>query len=291
MALPTRLLVVITLAFLAIERLRPGRRLPHVTGWHLRALALNLAQLAITLGTGVLWIQIAGWPSLFALSTLEQPVLEGLLGWFLGTLVFYWWHRLRHADGFWNVFHQIHHSPARIQVLTSFYKHPLEIFTNSVLAAWLLYAVLGSSVEGAAWYNLFAATGEYLYHANYRSPRWLRYLVQTPELHAVHHQHGVHRYNYADLPVWDRLFGTYRDATDFVPRCGFEDDMEQRLGLMLRFGDVYRTGAHRRHRHEGDADDDRPWGGNGVPGDGVSANNVRDGTVNDAQGDNPGYAS
>ena len=52
-----------------------------------------------------------------------------------GTFVFYWWHRVRHLPGFWVVFHQVHHSPARIEALTAFYKHPVEILTDSALAA------------------------------------------------------------------------------------------------------------------------------------------------------------
>ena len=75
-----------------------------------------------------------------------------------------------------------------------------------------IYLFLGCSVEAAAWYNLFAATGEYFYHANLKTPRWLRYIIQTPELHSIHHQLDVHRYNFSDLPIWDRLFGTYKPA-------------------------------------------------------------------------------
>jgi sterol desaturase/sphingolipid hydroxylase (fatty acid hydroxylase superfamily) len=72
-----------------------------------------------------------------------------------------------------------------------------------------------------------------------RAPRWLRYFIQTPQLHSIHHQFDVHNYNYADLPLWDRLFGTYRDAVDFADRCGFPEGAEQRLVPMLCFKDVY----------------------------------------------------
>ena len=67
----------------------------------------------------------------------------------------------------------------------------------------------------------------------------VRYFIQTPELHSIHHQLDVHRFNFGDIPLWDRLFGTYRDATSFVPRCGFPPGAEQKLGQMLRFKDVY----------------------------------------------------
>jgi sterol desaturase/sphingolipid hydroxylase (fatty acid hydroxylase superfamily) len=144
-------------------------------------------------------------------------------------------------DGFWLVFHQLHHSPSRIEALTSFYKHPLEILSDSLLAALVLFPLLGCSMMGAFWFNFFAATGAYFYHSNLRTPRWLRYFIQTPELHSIHHAYGVHRYNYSDLPIWDRLFGTYKDTTEFAPRCGFPDGAEQKLAAMLAFEDVYHS--------------------------------------------------
>jgi sterol desaturase/sphingolipid hydroxylase (fatty acid hydroxylase superfamily) len=192
-----------------LERIFPGRELPHVPGWYIRAMLINLAQLGITLGTGQLWIKFFGGASLVSFASWDFPLAEGFIGWFIGTFVFYWWHRLRHKNGFWRVFHQIHHSPSRIEIFTSFYKHPVEILSNSLLSAVILFPVLGCSILGGFWYNFFAATGEYFYHANVRTPKWLRYFIQTPELHSIHHQLDVHDYNYSDLPIWDRIFGTY----------------------------------------------------------------------------------
>ncbi len=239
--MPTGLLIIATILFLAAERVFPGRRLPHSSGWYFRCLSMNLAQLCITLGFGDLWIEWSGSASLLDLSQLASPSVEGFLGWFAGTFVFYWWHRLRHRNGFWQVFHQIHHSASRIEVLTSFYKHPAEILLNSLITAVVLFPVLGVSLLAGFWYNFFAATGEYFYHANLKTPGWIRYLIQTPELHSVHHQYNVHRYNYSDIPVWDRLFGTYRDSVSFTERCGFPDGAEQRIGSMLVFKDVYES--------------------------------------------------
>jgi len=236
--LPSILVVVATLVFLVWERLAPGRALPRVEGWYARALLVNFAQLGITLATARLWTRMFD-RSLFHLADWEVPIAEGFVGWFVGTFFFYGWHVLRHRKGFWVVFHQLHHSPARIEILTSFYKHPVEILSDAILSALVLYPLLGCSMMGAFWYNFFAATGEYFYHANMRTPRWLRWFIQTPELHSIHHQYDVHRFNYGDIPLWDRLFGTYRDATEFAPRCGFPAGAEQRLGAILRFEDVY----------------------------------------------------
>lgn len=239
LTLPTLLTIASTVFFLVLERVRPGRELPHVPGWYVRALALNGVQLAITLAFNGVWNRWFAGASLLNLSMIPWPALQGFLAWTIGTFFFYWWHRLRHANGFWQVFHQVHHSPARIEVATSFYKHPLEILSDSFLAGVILYPLCGVSLEAAFWNNFFAATGEYFYHANFKSPRWLKYVIQTPELHSIHHQVGVHRGNYADLPLWDRLFGTYRDTNEFSPACGFPNGNERHLGDMLRFRDVY----------------------------------------------------
>jgi len=238
-SLPTALVIVSTVIFLVLERVFPGRELPHSKGWYTRAILVNLSQLVITLATARLWIEIFDDVSVFKFSSWNMPLLEGFVGWFVGTFFFYWWHRLRHAKGWWLVFHQIHHSPSRIELVTSFYKHPIEILSDAILSAVVLYPLLGCSLMGAFWYNFFAGTGEYFYHANVRTPHWLRYLIQTPELHSVHHQFDVHKYNFSDIPLWDRMFGTYKDTTEFVERCGFPKGAEEKLIPMLAFKDVY----------------------------------------------------
>jgi len=239
LALPTLLIIVSAAIFMTLERLRPGRELPNAPGWYVRALVITGFQIAITLGTNSLWNNLFGSASLFNLNTLRMPVVEGFIGWFVGTFFFYWWHRIRHMNGWWVMFHQIHHSPARIEAITSFYKHPVEILADSALAAAVLYPLLGCSLEGAMWFNFFAATGEFFYHSNFRSPRWLKYFIQTPELHSIHHELDVHRFNFADLPIWDRLFGTYRDTDTFAEACGFPRHNERHLARMLAFRDVY----------------------------------------------------
>ena len=239
LTLPSILVIAATVAFLVLERLFQGRPLPRVKGWYLRVLLVNGAQLLITLATARLWIELFGELSLLHLAQWNLPLAEGFVGWFVGTFFFYWWHVIRHRKGWWLAFHQIHHSPSRIETLTSFYKHPIEILSDALLSAVVLYPLLGCSMMGAFWYNFFAATGEYFYHANVRTPKWLRYFIQTPELHSIHHQYNVHKDNFADLPLWDRMFGTYKDTTVFADRCGFPTGAEEKLIEMLAFKDVY----------------------------------------------------
>jgi sterol desaturase/sphingolipid hydroxylase (fatty acid hydroxylase superfamily) len=238
--LPISIICALTIVFFAYERLVPGRTLPEAPGWYVRALFLNACQLGIIVLAGVTWNRRFQVHSLLHLSHWGSPLLQGFIGWFIGTFVFYWWHRARHdVDFLWNAFHQVHHSPTRIELLTAFYKHPVEIAADSILASALLFSILGASLVGAAWFNVFAVFGEYFYHSNIRTPRWLGYFLQRPEHHSIHHELDVHRFNFGDITWWDRLFGTFREAGDFAPRCGFPDNHERKLGAMLMFKDVY----------------------------------------------------
>ena len=237
--LPTICTILAAVIFLVWERVVPGREMPNSKGWYARVLFVNALQIGITFGTNKLWFNWLSGSSLFHISNWNSPVLQGFVGWLISTFFFYWWHRIRHANGFWVVFHQVHHSPQRIEALTTFYKHPIEILSDALIIALLMYPVLGASLEGAFWLNFFAATASYFYHSNIRSPRWVKYFIQTPELHSIHHQLNVHKYNFADLPLWDKLFGTYKDTDDFVEHCGFPRNNERKLWKMMVFKDVY----------------------------------------------------
>ena len=238
--MPTYLLLLVIAVFFVAERALPGRELPNSTGWYVRAVFLSLCQLLIVILAGYTWEVSLSGASLFSVSESMPAYAQGLLAWFIGTFVFYWWHRARHeSDLLWRGLHQIHHSASRIEMLTSFYKHPLEIAANSVLISLVLFTVLGASPEAAAWFNLFAAAGEIFCHSNLRTPHWVGYVMQRPEHHSIHHQFDVHDFNYGDITWWDRMFGTFKDAGEFTDRCGFREGREQRLGEMLAFRDVY----------------------------------------------------
>lgn len=57
--------------------------------------------------------------------------------------------------------HQIHHSPQRLEVITSFYKHPLEMTVNSIIGSLLVYSFLGLNMEAGAIYPLCKALGDF----------------------------------------------------------------------------------------------------------------------------------
>jgi sterol desaturase/sphingolipid hydroxylase (fatty acid hydroxylase superfamily) len=232
--------LVIFVACALLERAVPGWTLPHVRTWPLRVIAINVVQLGIVLLAGVTWERWLSSASVFHLSRTLGPWTGGFVAYFIATFVFYWWHRLRHeSDRLWLGFHQIHHSPQRLEVITSFYKHPLEMTVNSILGSLLVYSLLGLSVRAGAIYTFFTAVGEFFYHTNVRTPRWVGYVFQRPEMHRIHHEYGRHRNNYGDFVWWDMLFGTYENPPEFTSTCGFDDEKEQRLGAMLAFRDVH----------------------------------------------------
>ena len=166
-------------------------------------------------------------------------VRGAIVGYLAITFVYYWWHRWRHSIRLlWRWFHQVHHSPQRIEIITSFYKHPVEIVSNSLLSSVIVYLGVGLSPTAAVHAVLLTGLAELFYHWNVPTPYWLGFLFQRPESHCIHHQEGVHSFNYADLPMWDMLFGTFKNPRHWEETCGFGPDGEHRLPEMLRGVDV-----------------------------------------------------
>lgn len=234
----------IAAAMLVVELLRPGRQWPRVPGWIARALLLNALQAGAVFLAGLTWDR---WFPQLRLLDLQHfgTVFSALVGYLVITFVYYWWHRARHEIGFlWRWFHQVHHSPQRIEVLTSFYKHPLELIANGALSSFILYALLGLDPAAAALAVTLTGIAELFYHWNVKTPYWLGFFIQRPESHCVHHQDGWHRSNYSDIPLWDMLFGTFHNPRDYDAACGFGPEREPQLSDMLRGRDVNAPRSH-----------------------------------------------
>ncbi|MGE0821798.1 MAG: sterol desaturase family protein [Candidatus Binatia bacterium] len=224
----------------------PGRAWPPVTGWWARAAFLNGMQGLMVLVAGVTWDQ---WLMRHRLWSADVLGVTGgaIVGYLAITFIYYWWHRWRHeVQLLWRWFHQVHHSPQRIEIITSFYKHPFELLANSILSSAILYLLVGLGPLAAVQAVLLSGLAELFYHWNVRTPYWLGYLFQRPESHCVHHQEGLHSYNFGDLPVWDMLFGTFHNPGQWQERCGFGAENEQRLGAMLAGVDVHVVPVHVR---------------------------------------------
>ncbi len=233
-------IVVLGLVLMLLERLVPARQLPAVPGWWGRVVGANVAQFAVVVIAGYSWDRWLARASVLSLGELgwSTPV-QGALGYVVASFVYYWWHRARHDVNFlWLACHQLHHSPQRIEAITSFYKHPVELMANSLLSSGLSYGLLGLTPAGAAWVTFLSAAAEFFYHLNVRTPRWVGFFIQRPEMHRIHHARGVHYGNFGDLPIWDFLFGTYDNPPTFAGECGFKPEREARVGSMLAFRNV-----------------------------------------------------
>ena len=232
------IVIGIGLAFMLLERLIPDQKLHEVKGWWIRVMLINFAQICIIYLGSYTWDKWFLSYSVFNLSMLH-PAIGALIAYFIISFIFYWWHRVRHdVNMLWILCHQVHHSARRIETITSFFKHPLEIVLDSMLIALVNLVFLGIGVEGSAWTMLYTACAEYFYHMNIKTPHWLGYIIQRPEMHRIHHMQGKHYKNFADLPVWDMLFGTYENPLETKTLCGFKPEREQRFTDMLLFKNV-----------------------------------------------------
>lgn len=236
--------VLIGLVILMIlERIFPDRELKTVTGWWQSVILINILQLTIILigmVTWERWFQIKNI-SLINFGQYMGPILGGFVAYIINTWIFYWWHRLRHENYFfWILCHQLHHSPQRIETITSFYKHPLEILINSILITILLYPILGLKIESSAWFSMFSAFGEFFYHMNIKTWKWMGYIFQRPESHRFHHSRNkrITCPNYSDLPIWDILGGTFVNPELANIETGYTHENEARRLEMYLFKDV-----------------------------------------------------
>lgn len=237
------MLIPLILAFaicFVLERTSPGWALPQVRGWSARLAVVLALQVLVAATAGYAWHRWMPGESLFELSEALPAWIAGPLAYFIATFFYYWWHRWRHESDFlWRAFHQVHHSARRLEVATAFYKHPAESLIDLAIGGSIAYPLLGLSPEAGAAYMACAVLGELFFHANLRTPRWVGYFFQRPEMHRIHHEHARHRNNYGDITWWDMLFGTYENPATWDARCGFDDAREQRLGDMLAWRDVH----------------------------------------------------
>lgn len=222
-----------------LERLFPAQPLPKVRGWWTRVIVINCFQAAIVIAGGFLWERWFESASLFKLSNYTSTWVSAFIAYLVITFVYYWWHRARHDISFlWLTLHQVHHSPSRIETITSFFKHPLEILINSILITIIIFGILGINRTAGQIVTVITCYAEFFYHMNLKTPFWAGFFIQRPEMHRFHHQVGRHYNNFADLPIWDFLFGTYFNPKSEKTNCGFLPAREKQFWNMIQFKDV-----------------------------------------------------
>ena len=225
-------------ALMLWEAVFPAKRLPRVRGWRLMGLTAFTGYFFLSSYLPLLWGETLARLQLFDLTCLGKwgGAAVGLLVYEAGA---YSYHRSMHGSQLlWRGLHQMHHSAERLDTFGTFWFSPLDMIGWTLLASLALTLVVGITPEAAV-LVLYTTTFLAIFqHANIRTPRWLGYIVQRPESHSHHHERGVHARNYADLPVFDLIFGTFHNPRDFAPATGFYDGASYRVGEMLAFRDV-----------------------------------------------------
>jgi sterol desaturase/sphingolipid hydroxylase (fatty acid hydroxylase superfamily) len=213
---------------LAWEQLAPrrARTLGRLQRWpaNLSIVVLNTLIVRLPLPAAAVGVALAvesrGWGLL---------PLAGLPGWaavvagvVLLDLAIYLQHVLFHAvPALWRL-HRMHHADLDIDVTTGARFHPIEIVL-SMLIKFAVITALGVPPMAVVLFEMLLNATSMFNHSNARVPLRLepvlRWLVVTPDMHRVHHsvERDETNSNFGfNLPLWDRVFGTYRAQ----PRAG-----------------------------------------------------------------------
>lgn len=225
----------------------PARKLPFIKYWKLKGILFFF--LFFFLSTYLpLWY--AKWLPTSQLLNLANvhPVLAGVCGILIYELGMYVWHRSMHKSNWlWKVCHQMHHSAERLDTYGAFYFSPFDMIGFTLLGTLCFSFIAGLPPQAITVFLLVSNFFSIFQHANIKTPVWLGYIVQRPESHAVHHAKGVHAYNYSDLPLFDILFGTFRNPRRYVKETGFYKGASARIKDMLLFKNVDRPQASPVH--------------------------------------------
>lgn len=228
----TMTIAAMFLAFCVLDALHRARSLEVQPHWRLRGALAFLGYFAVAGYAPLVWdawladalLDLSAWP-------LWGQFILGLLAIELGI---YAWHRTMHETDFlWRHLHQTHHSAERVDIWGAFWFHPLDMAGWALLGSLVLVGGLGIAPQAAIAVALTTAFLSMFTHANIRTSHWLGWFISRPEMHALHHERGVHRWNYSDLPLWDIVFGTWRNPRHWDGQAGFHDRGSLKLWSLL----------------------------------------------------------
>lgn len=160
-------------------------------------------------------------------------------------LAIYAQHRLFHATPLLWRLHRMHHSDTAFEVSTGFRFHPLEIMLSMLIKIGIV-VTLGIPALAVLLFEIALNAASLFSHTNVSLPAGiehaLRRVLVTPDMHRVHHSplraETDSNFGFC-LSLWDRLFGSYRAASERDPRTmaigleSFREASEQGLGKML----------------------------------------------------------
>jgi sterol desaturase/sphingolipid hydroxylase (fatty acid hydroxylase superfamily) len=202
-------------------------------------LAIGFAAMAEARGIGLL--PMTGLPD-WAAVIIAFIVLDAAI---------YWQHRLFHRVPLLWRLHRVHHADTGFDTTLAVRFHPLEI-ALSMTIKFAVIAAIGAPPLAVLLFEIALSAGALFTHADLRLPaaldRVLRWCVVTPDMHRVHHSVHVDETdsNFSfNLSLWDRVFGSYREAprdghaTMAIGLAEFRTPREQ--GLIALLANPFRT--------------------------------------------------
>jgi sterol desaturase/sphingolipid hydroxylase (fatty acid hydroxylase superfamily) len=247
---PASIIVIsIFLVLMIAEELFPGRPLPKIKYWKIKGLSAFVIYFFLSSYLPMLWNDALAHYQLFDMSFLGDfgGAIVALLIYEFGVYI---WHRSMHKSHIlWRIFHQMHHSAERVDAYGAFFFSPMDMIGFTLLTSLALVVAGGFTVQ-ATIYAIYGATFlAVIQHANIKTPQWMGYIFQRPESHSVHHEKGVHAYNYSDLPLFDIILGTFNNPKEFANETGFYTGASSRIVDMLLFKDINSGNENRDGRN------------------------------------------
>lgn len=221
------------LAMVAVEAAGTGRAWPAERLWRTRGVAFFVMVMTLN---ALLPALLQPWLAGRSLLDLQRWPLAAqcVTGFAALTLANALLHRAYHRyDPLWRWVHQLHHAPRRVDAWGAIMFTPWEVVLNIAAFQTVVVLLLGLDPLAAALVGYVAVFYGLFQHFNVNTPQWLGYLIQRPESHGVHHRRGHHGFNYSDLPLWDILWGTFRNPRHFRGDTGFDGDGGTRIAPLL----------------------------------------------------------
>ena len=182
--------------------------------WRLNGLIVTILAVWLSFQVTEFWVTLTKNFQIFDLSSF--PPLAGFIA---SVFIYEWFHYAYHRfiahgnDKGWRFAHQMHHAAESLDAFGANFLHPLDVFAFTTIGVLVTIPLLGLSLESALLLNFWLVFNAMFQHANVATPRWIGFLIQRPESHAIHHRRGAHKYNYANLPLIDLLLGTLRNPS------------------------------------------------------------------------------
>jgi sterol desaturase/sphingolipid hydroxylase (fatty acid hydroxylase superfamily) len=212
--------VLAVMALWEVVAPRRARPVPRRGRWpaNIGIVVLNTALVRFLLPTAAVGVALSaeahGWGLFNHYAIAPWAAIVG--GVVLLDLIIYLQHVMFHAvPALWRL-HRMHHADLDIDVTTGARFHPIEILL-SMLIKFAAVAALGVTPAAVVLFEVLLNATSMFNHANARIPLalepTLRWLVVTPDMHRVHHSIVREETNSNfgfNLPLWDRLFGTYK---------------------------------------------------------------------------------